>query len=597
MPLLRDFTLKSIIKFISLKALVVFCILETIQSQTIKLNDFPVDVSIYDGQGSLMIEWSYPDSILANQIRIFVQESGQSNFELLTELTPEHNNYLDLRCEANARYFYKIEVKDAFGTIFTSDFKTPAFGTCLTVEDSMAFDPTIRTAQGLVTSQIYKQALDNGSNGDYRSIIDLLKLTKKIEYTWFENYPLEHLKMADYSLQIIDDIIQNSLWVDLVLAQESIYRNHLLINPVNWAKGIQNAASLITEQWDLLYSDYYKSIEMLETTAPIRILGYNITEENKKELELYIFHSNQISSSEIFLLSGDEYVKLSGYQNENEPLFKVIIPDHWTTVYLMMDDIFIQTCSIIFNQSIYFTLNGDFIPKNDHVNIRVGLTESSLWINELTWNPYTKNLHLEVAGNPEYADDYSFRLKGESIWDVEMFSGYENQFQDSSIILQEEIEYPTFISFMKNLEEGYSVLEYIVLDTLPVAISRMPDGGPWNYTESTTLGITNEPVRDYFETDLLPELFVLYQNFPNPFNGQTKITFDLLEDATVSLYITDATGRIHDKFMEDEFITSGTYNYNWNGEGRSTGIYFFTIQAQVDQRPPAIFSRKMIYLK
>jgi len=596
-PLLRDFTLKSIIKFISLKALVVFCILGTIQSQTIKLNDFPVDVSIYDGQGSLMIEWSYPDSILANQIRIFVQESGQSNFELLTELTPDHNNYLDLRCESNARYFYKIEVKDAFGTIFTSDFKTPAFGTCLTIEDSMAFDPTIRTAQDLVISQIYKQALDNGSNGDYRSIIDLFKLTKKIEYSWFENYPLEHLKMADYSLQIIDEIIQNSAWIDLVLAQESIYRNHLLINPVNWAKEIQNAASLVRGQWDLLYSDYYKAIEMLETTAPIRILGYNITEENQKELELYIFHPNQISSSEIFLLSGDEYVNLSGYQNENEPLFKVIIPDHWTTVDLMMDDIFIQTCPIIFNESIYFTLNGDFIPKNDHVNIRVGLTESSLWINELTWNPYTKKLHLEVAGNPEYEDHYSFRFEGESIWEVEMFSGYENQFQDSSIILQEEIEYPTFISFMKNQGEGYSVLEFIVLDTLPVAISRMPDGGPWYYTESTTLGITNEPVRNSFETDLLPELFVLYQNFPNPFNGQTKITFDLLEDATVSLYITDATGRVHNKFMEGEFMTSGTYNYNWNGEGRSTGIYFFTIQAQVDQRPPAIFSRKMIYLK
>ena len=158
--------MKSIIKFISLKALVIFCILGTIQSQTIKLNDFPVDISIYDGQGSLFIEWYYPDSILANQIQIFVQESGQSSFELLTELTPDHNNYLDLRCESNARYFYKIEVKDTFGTIYTSDFKTPAFGTCLTVEDSMAFDPTIRTVQDLVLSQIYKIALNNGSNGD-----------------------------------------------------------------------------------------------------------------------------------------------------------------------------------------------------------------------------------------------------------------------------------------------------------------------------------------------------------------------------------------------------------------------------------------------
>jgi hypothetical protein len=384
----------------------------------------------------------------------------------------------------------------------------------------------------------------------------------------------------------------------LALADESLYRNRLLINPVDWQKEIQNAASLISGQWNLLYSEYYKAIEMLETTAPIRILGYNIIEENQKELELYIFHPNQISSSEIFLLSGDEYMNLSGYQIENEPLFKVIIPDHWNTVDLMMDDIFIQTCPIIFNESIYFTLNGDFIPKlNDYGNIRVGLAKSSLWINELTWNPYTKNLHLEIAGNPEYDDDYAFSFRGESIWDIEMFSSYENQFQDSSIILQEEIEYPTSISFMKNLGEGHSALEYIVLDSLPLAISRMPDGGPWYYTESTTLGITNESVKDYFETDLLPELFVLYQNFPNPFNGQTKITFDLLEDATVSLYITDATGRLHNKFMEGEFMTSGTYNYNWNGEGRSTGIYFFTIQAQVDQRPPAIFSRKMIYLK
>ncbi len=189
--------------------------------------------------------------------------------------------------------------------------------------------------------------------------------------------------------------------------------------------------------------------------------------------------------------------------------------------------------------------------------MRVGLSETSLWLNELTWNPYTKNLHLEVAGNPEYEDQYSFVLKGEIIWDLETFPGFEIQYQDSSLMLEVEIEYPILISFMKNEGEETSTLEYILLDTLPVAISRMPDGGPWHYTESTTLGITNKPIKDSFETDLLPELFVLYQNYPNPFNVQTRITFDLLEDATVSLYITDATGRIHDKFMENEFITSG----------------------------------------
>ena len=84
---------------------------------------------------------------------------------------------------------------------------------------------------------------------------------------------------------------------------------------------------------------------------------------------------------------------------------------------------------------------------------------------------------------------------------------------------------------------------------------------------------------------------------PNPFNGQTRISFDLLEDAVVSLYITDATGRIHDKLVEQEYISSGIYNYTWDGEGRSTGIYFITLQAQIGQNPTVIFSRKMIYLK
>ena len=111
------------------------------------------------------------------------------------------------------------------------------------------------------------------------------------------------------------------------------------------------------------------------------------------------------------------------------------------------------------------------------------------------------------------------------------------------------------------------------------------------------MGSTNEIIIDNYDNTVLPELFVLYQNYPNPFNGQTRISFDLLEDALVSLYITDATGRIHDKLVEHEYISSGIYNYTWDGEGRSTGIYFITLQAQIGQNPTVIFSRKMIYLK
>ena len=85
--------------------------------------------------------------------------------------------------------------------------------------------------------------------------------------------------------------------------------------------------------------------------------------------------------------------------------------------------------------------------------------------------------------------------------------------------------------------------------------------------------------------------------FNREFNGLTRLTFDLLEDAIVSLYVTDAKGRVWDVFIENKSLNSGTYNYEWSGENRSTGIYFFTIQAKIENFPPAIMSRKMIYLK
>ena len=129
----------------------------------------------------------------------------------------------------------------------------------------------------------------------------------------------------------------------------------------------------------------------------------------------------------------------------------------------------------------------------------------------------------------------------------------------------------------------------ILFFSLPLQVTK--DSSPRNHDR------LNHQSNGSLSEQFVPELFILYQNYPNPFNGQTKISFDLLEDAIVNLYITDATGRIHDKLVEEEYKSSGIYNYVWDGNGRSTGIYFITLVAKINDAPPAIFSRKMIYLK
>ena len=126
---------------------------------------------------------------------------------------------------------------------------------------------------------------------------------------------------------------------------------------------------------------------------------------------------------------------------------------------------------------------------------------------------------------------------------------------------------------------------------------RFPDGEKWINTKENTFGSKNIEQRSVMNTALIPELFVLYQNYPNPFNSNTRISFDLLQDANLSLYVTDATGRVKTIFSDKEFYISGKYNFDWNAENFSTGVYFFTINAEVDGYLPVIFSRKMIYLK
>ena len=58
--------------------------------------------------------------------------------------------------------------------------------------------------------------------------------------------------------------------------------------------------------------------------------------------------------------------------------------------------------------------------------------------------------------------------------------------------------------------------EYIVLDTVSKFIARVNNNGPWVSTISNTLGSTNTINQNEYDSELVPQLFVLYQNYPNP---------------------------------------------------------------------------------
>ena len=81
----------------------------------------------------------------------------------------------------------------------------------------------------------------------------------------------------------------------------------------------------------------------------------------------------------------------------------------------------------------------------------------------------------------------------------------------------------------------------------------------------------------------VPDEFVLYANYPNPFNPTTKIDYGLPKEANVSLVIFDILGR-EVVTLVNGLQEPGYRTITWNGTdafGRnvSAGMYFYLLQA------------------
>ena len=224
---------------------------------------------------------------------------------------------------------------------------------------------------------------------------------------------------------------------------------------------------------------------------------------------------------------------------------------------------------------------------------------SEIWINEISWNSGSNSLSIEVAGTYTGSNKFIISANGKDIWFLDFDPSFELQYIDSAfnIDVSHDIDHILIEHNIVENNETHTLELFKIYAKDDLNNHRFPDGGKWIKTDKNTFGSKNIDKISAMDADLIPELFVLYQNYPNPFNSTTRISFDLLQDATLSLYVTDATGRIKTTFSDKEFYNSGKYNFDWNAESFSTGVYFFTINAEVEGYLPILFSRKMIYLK
>lgn len=93
------------------------------------------------------------------------------------------------------------------------------------------------------------------------------------------------------------------------------------------------------------------------------------------------------------------------------------------------------------------------------------------------------------------------------------------------------------------------------------------------------------------DQSVLPNEFTLLQNFPNPFNPSTMISYRLKEAGIVKLSVFNILGNEIETLVS-EAKPAGNYEVTWNAADLPSGVYFYQIKAGSE-----VDTKKMLLLR
>ena len=117
----------------------------------------------------------------------------------------------------------------------------------------------------------------------------------------------------------------------------------------------------------------------------------------------------------------------------------------------------------------------------------------------------------------------------------------------------------------------------------PNPVGSMPDIGACENLLGSVVNVEKELAN--------PTEFILYQNYPNPLNPSTSITYAIPQTKKVVLKVYDVLGREVATLVNEE-KQPGTYEINFDASSLTSGVYFYKIQAG-----SFVQTKKMILLK
>jgi hypothetical protein len=230
-------------------------------------------------------------------------------------------------------------------------------------------------------------------------------------------------------------------------------------------------------------------------------------------------------------------------------------------------------------------INGDINlqdpnTKDEARNYMIGLTRLGDIVDPCTW------LYGTVQGGVDCSQvNPMFWYSGDRVNNLGWVNNTprdQRQLQTvGPFTLLKDKEYEIFVAY--NIGQGIDWLTSITESKNIATVSGVLYNS--NFDTSSIVSVEQN------NSDNIPREFYLSQNYPDPFNPSTKISWQSPVNSFQTLKIYDVLGN-EVSTLVDEYKSAGSYEIEWNASGFPSGIYFYQLKAG-----SFIETKKMILLK
>ncbi|MFN1835585.1 M12 family metallo-peptidase [Balneola sp. MJW-20] len=235
----------------------------------------------------------------------------------------------------------------------------------------------------------------------------------------------------------------------------------------------------------------------------------------------------------------------------------------FSTGVTLQEDVY-HDVSIVHNtdsQKLEYYLNGELIASNEYTD---GFTPEELILGSSNTN----------AGASLDLDDFSVTI-------LDFPFSYLNADKVAGVITPGQSETISFEVDASDLELGFYNTTMTVYTN---------DAGNTELSVPLQIEVTENVSNESGSGDL-PDEITLAQNFPNPFNPTTQISYSINEPQRVSIDVFDIQGR-KVATLFDGFRNSGRYTATFDASGLASGVYIYRLMT-----PANVITRRMVLIK